>query len=113
MTTATITDKLPTTRLDGSALSPSDIASITFQKASLAGSPAVLGDPVVLATNVAGPGGLTDPQLTFVDFNAVPGDTYTSFVTDVRGHIGAPSAAFTVPASDSPPSNPVQTVTLS
>lgn len=113
MTTAKIVDVLPTTRQDGSALDASEIASITFQKASLAGSPPVLGDPVVLQTNVANAGGLTPDQLTFSDSNALPGDSYTSFVTDIQGHIGAPSTAFVVPATLSPPSAPTQSVTLS
>ncbi len=112
MQVATITDVLPTTRQDNTTLAPADIGSITFQKASLAGSPPVLGDPVVLQTNIANPGGLTPAQLTFVDPTALPGDVYTSFVTDVQGHIGAPSTAFTVPAVLSPPSAPTQTVTL-
>ncbi len=118
MQTATITDVLPTTRQDGSALAVTDIASITFQKASLAGSPPVLGAPVTLATNVAvspdgtSPAELTAAQLTFSDTSASPGDTYTSFVTDTTGHIGAASTAFTVPATLSPPSAPQQTVTL-
>ena len=112
MTTATITDVLPTTRLDGSPLAETDIASITFQKASLAGSPPVLGDPVVLQTNTANAGGLTPDQLTFVDTNPLPGDSYTSFVTDVQGHIGAASTAFVVPAQQAAPSAPQQTVTL-
>lgn len=110
---ATILNVLPTTRQDGSALAQTDIASITFQKASLAGSPPVLGDPVVLKTNTASSGStLQASDLTFVDPSPVPGDTYTSFVTDVQGHIGAPSTAFTVPATLSPPSAPTQTVTL-
>lgn len=113
MTTANITDALPPTRQDGSALDPTDIASITFQKASLAGSPPVLGAPVVLQTNVAAAGSvLTDAQLTFSDTNALPGDSYTSFVTDVQGHIGAASSPFVVPATLSPPSAPTQSVTL-
>jgi hypothetical protein len=112
MTQATITDVLPTTRQDGSPLAVADIGSITFQKASLAGSPPVLGAPVTLATNLAATGGLTPAQLTFVDTNALPGDSYTSFVTDAQGHIGAPSTAFVVPATASPPSAPTQTVTL-
>jgi hypothetical protein len=113
MATATIVDVLPTTRQDGSALAITDIASITFQKASLAGSPPVLGAPVVLATNSAASGGLTTAQLTFVDPTPLPGDSYTSFVTDVQGHIGqASSPPFVVPATLSPPSAPTQTVTL-
>lgn len=110
---ATIVDVLPTTRQDGSPLAGTDIASITFQKASLAGSPPVLGAPVILKTNTAVSGGTLQPtDLTFVDPTPVPGDTYTSFVTDVQGHIGAASTAFTVPATLSPPSAPTQTVTL-
>ena len=113
MTTATITDVLPPTRQDNSTLDPADIASITFQKASLTGSPPVLGDPVILQTNTAAAGGLTAAQLTFSDVGALPGDSYTSFVTDTQGHIGAPSTAFVVPATLSPPSAPTQTVVLS
>jgi hypothetical protein len=76
---------LPTTRKDLSALSPTDIASITFQKTS--GSPA--GPEVTLATNTAAPGaGLTLEQITVTDTSSVDGDSYTCFVTDTHGNVG-------------------------
>lgn len=109
MGTVTLVDILPTTRKDNSSLAPSEIASITFQKASLAGSPPALGDPVVLQTNTAQNGNPLQPSdLTFVDASAQPGDSYTSFVTDTAGHIGDASTAFVVPATLAAPSAPSQ-----
>lgn len=113
MGTVTLVDTLPTTRKDGASLAASEIASITFQKASLEGSPPVLGDPVILETRTGQNGQpLQDADLTFVDSGAQPGDAYTSYVTDTDGHIGDPSTAFTVPATKAAPSAPSQSGTF-
>lgn len=101
---------LPTTRQDGSTLAPTDVASITYQKTSLTGSPPVSGPLVSLQTNSAVNGaGLLSTDLTFTDNTPVPGDVYTCFLTDVQGHIGAPSDSFSVPAQQSAPSAPTLT----
>lgn len=93
-----------TTRQDGSALAPTDIASITYQKTSLVGSPPAPGPLQQLQTNQAQPGaGLASTDLTFTDANSVPGDDYTFFVTDVQGHIGAASNDVVVPQQQSAP----------
>lgn len=96
---------LPTTRQDGTSLGVTDIASITYQKTSLTGSPPVAGPLTALQTNVASgsPAQLQPADLTFTDTGAAPGDDYTFFVTDTLGHIGAPSNDIVAPASASPP----------
>lgn len=112
---AVLVDILPTTRQDGTPLALTDIASISYQKASLTGSPPVLGSNVVLQTNVASgtPPTLQPTDLTFTDTTAAPGDSYTSFVTDTLGHIGAASSpALVVPSTVSPPSAPTMTATF-
>lgn len=113
MSSVTLVDTLPTTRKDGSSLSASEIASITYQKQSLTGSPPVLSDPVVLQTNTANAGStLQSADLTFTDSSATPGDSYTSFVTDTDGHIGDASSPFVVPATKAAPSAPDQVGTF-
>lgn len=95
---------LPTVRQDGSALDPTAIGSITYQKTSLVGSPPAPGPNQVLQTNEAQAGaGLQASDLTFTDTSPLPGDDYTFFVTDAQGHIGAASNDFVNPAQASPP----------
>lgn len=112
---AVLVASLPSTRQDGTALDPTEIASISFQKTSLVGSPPVAGPPVVLQTNVASgsPAQLQPTDLTFTDTAAAPGDDYTCFVTDTLGHIGAASNDQVAPASQSPPSAPSLSATFS
>ena len=108
--------RCPTLRIDNTTpIAPNEIASITFQKASLAGSPPVLGDPVVLQTNKAADAsvGLTTADLTFTDTAVTPGDTYTAFVVDTDGHIGPLSTASVAPATKPAPGAPSLSVTFS
>lgn len=84
---------IPSSRQDGSQLSPTDIASITYQKTSVGadGSP---GPQQTLQVNSAAAGaGLQPSDLTFTDSSAVAGDSYTAFVTDTAGDAGALSNA--------------------
>jgi len=91
---------LPTTREDNSALAPTDIASITFQKTSLTGSPPAAGPQTTLVVNTASPGvGLTPDQITFTDSTSATGDAYTFFVTDTAGNVGALSNVVTNPGT--------------
>lgn len=113
---AVLVASLPTTRQDGTPLAVTDIASITYQKTSLVGSPPVQGPQVALQTNTASgtPAQLQPTDLTFTDATAAPGDSYTAFVTDVQGHIGAPSSpALVAPALQSPPAAPTLSATFS
>lgn len=103
---------IPSVRLDGTALAPTDIASITFQK-TVTGSPAQ-----TLATNSATAGaGLTPDQITFTDAASAAGDSYTAFVTDVSGNAGAVSEAVVNPGAGggtlSPPGAPTLSATFS
>ena len=99
---AVLVATIPTTRSDGSALAATDIASITFQKTSLTGTPPVPGPEVVLATNSAAAGaGLAPTQITFTDTSSLVGDSYTCFVTDTAGNQSALSNA--VVNSSTPP----------
>lgn len=105
---------IPSTRQDGSALAPTDIASITFQKTSLTGAPPVAGPQVTLIVNAAAAGvGLTPDQITFTDPSSVAGDSYTCFVTDTAGDTGALSNAVVAVAPVlSAPSAPVLSATF-
>ena len=106
---AVLVATLPVSRQDGTALAAADIASITFQKTSLSGSPPVAGPQVTLQTNTASgsPAALQPTDLTFTDSAAAPGDNYTAFVTDTQGHIGLPSSPpLVAPAVASPPAAP-------
>lgn len=95
MTTAVLVATIPTLRQDGTVLAATDIASITFQKTSLTGTPPVAGPQLSLAVNSASPpgSGLTPAQITFSDVSSLDGDSYTFFVTDSAGNIGALSNA--------------------
>jgi hypothetical protein len=108
---ATLTATLPTTRQDNTALAPTAIASITYQKTSLMGSPPAPGPLQTLQTNKASgtPVQLQPADLTFTDAAAAPGDDYTCFVTDTLGHIGKASNDQVAPASASPPVAPTLT----
>ncbi len=106
---AVLVATLPNLRQDGSALAPTDIASITYQKTTAA-DPA---NEVTLATNTAGAGGLTPDQITFTDTSSSVGDTYTFFVTDAAGLAGALSnAVVNVAPADSPPAAGTLTATF-
>lgn len=115
MTTATLIATIPTTRGDGTALAPTDIASITYQKTSLLPDGVTAGPQVVLQTNTAVTGvGLALADLSFADTSSVAGDSYTCFVTDTAGDAGALSNAVvnTVVVKPSAPSAPVLTGTF-
>jgi len=106
----------PTVRQDGTPLAFTDIASITYQKTSLVGSPPVPGPQQSLKVNLASgtPAQLQPADLLFTDSAAAPGDSYTAFVTDVQGHIGAPSTPpLIAPALQSPPAAPTLSATFS
>jgi hypothetical protein len=105
---------LPGTRQDNTALPPTAIASITYQKTSLTGSPPAPGPLQSLQTNKASgtPAQLQPADLTFTDAAAAPGDDYTCFVTDTLGHIGKASNDQVAPASASPPGAPTLTATF-
>jgi hypothetical protein len=112
---AVLVATLPTSRQDGTPLAITDIASISYQKTSLTGSPPVAGPNVVLQTNAASgtPPQLQTSDLTFTDPNAAPGDSYTAFVTDTLGHIGAASSPpLVAPAAASPPAAPTLSATF-
>lgn len=111
---AMLTANLPTTRQDNTALPPTDIASITYQKTSLTGSPPAPGPLQSLQTNKASgtPAQLQPADLTFTDTAAAPGDDYTCFVTDTLGHIGKASNDQVAPASASPPGAPTLSATF-
>jgi len=89
---------IPSLRGDGSALAPTDIASITYQKTSLGADGVTQGPQQTLQTNSAVAGaGLQLSDLTFTDVSSVEGDTYTFFVTDTDGDAGALSNAVANP----------------
>jgi hypothetical protein len=99
MSSTVLTATLPTLRTDGTALAPTDIASITFQKV-----PAGATAGTILTTNGASGGaGLAPEQISFTDTSAAVGDVYTAFVTDVEGNVGPPSNTFTNAAVSPPP----------
>lgn len=108
---------LPTTRQDGTALPPTAIASITFQKQSLTGTPPALGSEQTLVTNTAADPtvGLTPAQITFTDTSANVGDSYTCFVTDTAGNTSALSNAEVYPTAPplAAPSAPALSATFS
>jgi hypothetical protein len=98
MSSAILQATIPSTRQDGSALLASAIASITYQKVP-AGAPAG-SQPTVLQTNSEPVGsGLSPADLSFTDSSASVGDSYTAFVTDSAGNVGAVSSAFVAAAS--------------
>lgn len=111
---AVLVATLPTTRQDTTALPPTALGSITFQKTSLVGSPPAPGPLQILQTNAASgsPAQLQPSDLTFTDTAAAPGDDYTCFVTDTLGHIGLASNDQVAPASASPPGAPTLTATF-
>ena len=94
---------LPTTRKDLSALAPTDIASITYQKV-----PVGQTAQTVLQTNkAASPGaGLVTTDLAYVDTTSTVGDVYTFFVTDTAGTVGDLSNAVTATAVTPPVAAP-------
>lgn len=108
---------IPSTREDGSALAATDIASLTFQKTSLGADGVTAGPEVTLETATAAAGGLTPDQLAFTDTSSLVGDSYTSFVTDTAGNVGALSnavvATVVVPPALSPPGAPTLSATFS
>ena len=104
---AVLVATVPTLRGDGSALAPTDIASITYQKTSVSGTPPVAGPQVILQTNTAVAGaGLATADITFTDASAVAGDSYTAFVTDTAGDAGALSNAVVATGAVVKPSAP-------
>jgi hypothetical protein len=95
---AVLVATLPTLRGDGSALAPTDIASITFQKTSLGADGVTPGPEVSLQVNSAVAGaGLALTDTTFTDTSSVKGDAYSFFVTDTSGDAGAISNVVTNP----------------
>lgn len=100
---------LPTTRQDLSALDPTAIASITYQKV-----PAGQTAQTVLATNTNAGTGPSASDLAFTDTAANTGDVYTFFVTDTQGNVGALSNSVTdtETAPLSPPSAGVLSATF-
>lgn len=89
MSTATLTWVLPTTRVDGASLSPTEIASIDIFDNS---SPT----PAVAIGNAPG------PATTFTTGVLSVGDhSFDVVVNDTTGHVSAPSnvAVLTVPAT--------------
>jgi hypothetical protein len=89
---AVLVATLPTTRKDQTALAPTDIASITFQKTSLGADGVTPGPQVSLQVNNAVAGaGLALTDTTFTDPNSLAGDAYTFFVSDTAGDAGAVS----------------------
>ena len=108
---AVLVASIPSLRQDGSPLAATDIASITFQKAT-AGAP---GSFSVLQTNDAAAGaGLNPDQVTFTDASSTVGDIYACFVTDTKGSGGAESNAIVAiaPAVPSPPAAPTLSATF-
>jgi len=104
MSTVAVTITLPTTRVDGSALALSEIASVVLSKA-------VGSSAAVVVDNVAGP--FTDPTVTYTDANPDFGqvDNYSAVVTDVEGNTSAAgTASVTIPPSQlAAPSAPTLT----
>lgn len=91
---AVLVATIPALRGDGSALAPTEIASITYQKTSVGADGVTPGPQTPLQTNSAAAGaGLQLSDLTFTDTSSVKGDTYTFFVTDTDGDAGALSNA--------------------
>lgn len=102
MSTATITIVNPTTRTDGSALAPTDIAGIDiFDSAS--------PTPAVAIGHVTGAGtAFTTGVLTVGDHG------FAAVWTDTTGHVSGPSnvSVVTVPATLAPPNPGTITATL-
>lgn len=92
---------LPSTRADGSALDPADIASITFQKAAAA-TPTTEATLVTNSAASAGTG-LTPDQITYTDLTTQAGDIYSAFVTDTDGNVSGISNTEVAPATVTPP----------
>jgi hypothetical protein len=110
---AVLQAQIPTTRGDLTALAPTAIASITYQKTTAA-APTT---QVSLQVNSAVAGaGLQASDLAFTDTSSTPGDSYTCFVTDTNGVVGAVSNAVVNPVGgvvdSSAPSAPVLTATF-
>jgi len=97
---AVLVATLPTTRKDQTALAPTDIASITFQKTSLGADGVTPGPQTSLQVNQAAAGaGLQLSDTTFTDPNSIAGDAYTFFVTDTAGDAGDASNVVTNPGT--------------
>lgn len=115
MSKVTLTLTLPTVMSDGTALDPTNIGTVVYQKTALTtDSPPVAGPQTILktATALAGIGPLPE-DLTYIDLSPVDGDTYTAYVTDLAGDIGDLSNSYTVPHAPAParPGAPVLTAT--
>ncbi len=81
MSTTVVTIVLPTTRVDGSALALTEIASVVLTKA--AGS-----NPAAVVDTIASP---TTASVTYTDSSPDFGqtDNYSATVTDVEGNVSA------------------------
>jgi hypothetical protein len=96
MSTATLSWTNPTTRIDGSALAPTDIASINVFDADSPTPDTPIG--IVL------PGGGQVPT-TFMTAVLAPGNhSFTVVVNDTAGHASAPSNAATLTVAEPAPS---------
>lgn len=109
---AVLVATIPSLRGDGSALAPTDIASITYQKTVLGADGVTPGPQEPLQTNTAAAGaGLQLSDLTFTDTSSAKGDTYTFFVTDTDGDAGALSNAVANPGVVKPSAPAAGTLT--
>jgi hypothetical protein len=82
MSTTTISIVLPTTRVDGTALALTEIASVTLSKAVGSGTSSVLSTQT---------GPFTSASVTVTDASPDFGqtDNYSATVTDVEGNVSA------------------------
>jgi hypothetical protein len=94
MSTATLTWTLPTTRIDGTTLSPSEIASVDIFDAASTTPTVAIGNAPGAATS------FTTGTLSVGDHS------FTVVVNDTTGHVSGPSnaATLTVPATLAVPS---------
>ena len=92
MSTATLTWVLPTTRTDGSALAPSEIASVEIFDAVNGAAAVEIGTD-------------TGPMTTFTTGLLVGGShVFTVVVVDTAGDMSAASAPATLAVPEAPPS---------
>jgi hypothetical protein len=100
----------PTTRIDGSALALSAIASVVLSKAAGTGAPAVIATWDTLGTNPA-----PAATMSFTDNSPDAGETdnYSAVVTDTEGNVSAAGTASVVvpPSTLAAPSAPTVTAT--
>lgn len=107
MSTVTVAITLPSTRVDGSALALTDIASYTVSKSAGSGASAVLA-------TAAGP--FSAAAQTYIDTAPDFGqtDNYSVTVTDVEGNVSAAGTASVAipPSALAAPSAPTVTATF-